>query len=821
MPVPSARLSGPRRPVALARMLMAIAVLVLSITGGRALAEAPAAAITAQQAQQALAVLNDPKRREEFIRTLSVIARGLPQAGSMPAPTSGSGPAPAAGAAPGGGKMALEPNSLGSDIIGELSGMRQATARQARQFAGLFSDLAFVGHWVRTEFATPDLRQALFGAFGPAGLVILAALAAERGLAILLRRPLRAVTGRAIEAERRLNHREAQEEAQARPEPAPQDETQQETQDTRRQDDRKQHETLRILRRVPFSLLHLLIKLLPVALFLGIGYAGAAIVGDEQAELVTLMVTNAYVAARMICLLVEMVMVPKSPTIRLCRASDRTARIVTRWWNLLVAVGSIVVCLSSLGVLFHMPPRGTQALIRAIVLIEHILIAVFIWRIRMPVANALQPPSRLRKRTFWSILAHMARFWWLPAMVFDLALWLVWATQLRGGYSWIWRTTLMTVLVILLSRVAAVLAFGAQNRLFHISDETEIRYPGLQARADYYYPFARRMLSSLLVFVTIVVLMQAWGIPSVAFFLHGTLGTQILAAILSILIAITVAALVWESANAALQRQVRRYEDTEQLSRAVRLRTVLPIIRTVLLTVIIIIVAVTTLSQIGLNVTPLLTGAGILGAAIAFGSQSLVKDFITGFFMLVENAMQVGDWVTAGGVSGTVEHLSIRTLRLRTTSGDVHIIPFSSVTSVANTSRDFNVVIVTFMLDLGEDPDRVAAILADQVAELRADEAFGPMILTDFTFLGLDSADGNGAKLIGSFRTTAGNKWKVSREYNRRLGLRMVREKVKFPMPTAVSLLSNFGGGPLRVEGDRPAAPPANTNAPDPDKTHE
>jgi moderate conductance mechanosensitive channel len=798
-----------------------VAMLVLALLAGvtppaqsaHAADAAPAAApgITAQQAQQVLGVLNDPQKREEFTRTLTVIAKGLPRTAASAAPAT----APAATAAPdaGGSNVALEPNSLGSDFVGELSGGRDATLRQVHEFIGLFSDLAFVGHWIHSELATPQSRHALFDAFGRAGLIIIVALAAERGLALGLRRPLAAVTARAVDAERRLNHRAEAARAEAAT-PPPETQAEQAVQDTRLQDDRKQVATLRIIRRIPFSLLHLLVKLLPVVLFLGVGYAGAAFVGDgDVAELVTLTLANAYVAARAIYLLVEMVMVPKSPTIRLCPASDRTARIVTRWWNVLVAVPSLVVCLSSLGALFHLAPRGTEALIRAIVLAEHIMIAMFIWRIRQPVAVALQPPARFRGRSFWSFVGHLAQFWWLPAMVFDLALWLVWATRARGGYTWIWRTTLLTVIVILLSRVLSLLAFGLQNKVFHVSDEFEARYPGVQARADYYYPYARRGLSALLVFATLVILLQAWGIPTVAFFLYGALGTRIMAALVSILIAFTIAIMVWEIANAAMQNQITRYETTEQASRAVRLRTVLPIIRTVLLSVIIIIVAVTTLSQIGLNVAPLLTGAGIMGAAIAFGSQSLVKDFITGFFMLVENAMQVGDWVTADGVSGTVEHLSIRTLRLRTTSGDVHIIPFSSVTSIANTSRDYNVVVVTFMLDLSEDPNRVAAILADVVAGMRADAQFAPMILTDFAFLGVENADGNGAKLVGSFRTTAGNKWKVSREYYRRLGLRMVAEGVKFPMPTAISFLANAGATPLSIQQASPPAPAANSNA--------
>ena len=759
--------------------------------------------INAQQAQQVLSVMNDPQKREAFTRTLQAIANGLPAPAPAPAPAA---PAPAKKAAPA-SDVSLEPDSISSETMNELTHIRDIALQQGQNFIALFKDLAFVGRWVHSILSNTDSRQILFDALSRAGLIFILALIAERALSIATRKPLAAVTARAVATEAHLNQRLNTEDREDDQPPPPADSSavdakaEQQTEQTRQQDDRKQHETLRIITRVPYSLLHFLIKLLPVGLFLGLGYGGSAVLtSTDQAALVTITLTNAYVIARVIYLLLETVFVPHSPTIRLCNASDATALMVTRWWNFLVAAPSIVVCLSTLGSVFAMPARGTEAIIRAVVLIEHILVAIFIWRIRHHVGAALQPPARLQKKPFWLFVGRMVRFWWIPAMFFDLALWLVWATQIRGGYAWILRTLSLTIVVTLVSRLVSVLAFSLQNRIFHVPEETEKRYPGLQARVDYYYPIARRALSVLLTFLTVVLLLQSWGLPAIRFFVHGSLGPRIVGAMLTIMIAYTIAIMVWEIVNATLQNQITRFESSDQASRATRLRTVLPIIRTVLLTFIIIIVTVTTLSQIGINVTPLLTGAGIMGAAIAFGSQSLVKDFITGFFMLVENAMQVGDWVTAGSVSGTVEHLSIRTLRLRAVNGDLHIIPFSSVTSIANTSRDYNLVVVSFMLDLSENPHRVAAILQDELALMRKDHVYGPLIKSDFSFLGVEQADGNGSKFLGSIRTAPGAKWKVYREYYSRLAARMVKEHVAFPIPTSVNLLGNNATGTLRMK---------------------
>ena len=144
-------------------------------------------------------------------------------------------------------------------------------------------------------------------------------------------------------------------------------------------------------------------------------------------------------------------------------------------------------------------------------------------------------------------------------------------------------------------------------------------------------------------------------------------------------------------------------------------------LRTTLFCVIVTVVALTALSEIGVNVAPLLAGAGILGIAIGFGSQKLVQDVITGLFLLLENVVQVGDLVTVSGLSGTVENLSIRTIRLRAGDGAVHIVPFSAVTSVTNASRGAGNAAVSVNVAYKEDTDRVGQILKEIVTEMRGE----------------------------------------------------------------------------------------------------
>ncbi|MGG6429965.1 mechanosensitive ion channel domain-containing protein [Acetobacter ghanensis] len=758
-----------------------------------------------QDAQQLLNVLNDPQKRDEFTKTLSLMAKGLPPAPSAPAK------APAANSA--------TPAVIDNSVHSELDDLGNTATEYVNNFTSLFTDLGTVGKWFRHEIQDPASRQSLLDSFGRALLIIALALAAERATSIGLRKPLTAVKKMAEAREARQTASQNQEidtqvDAAA---PAPDTATEADTTQTRETDQRRGNEVLRYLIRVPYNAMHFLLKLLPVAVCLLLGYLGAEfLTSTDQARTVALTLVNAYAIARCLYLVVETILVPRSPAIRLVPMPDDTARLLTRWWNVLVAAPSIVICLSILGREFDLATQGVEAMMRGVVLVQHLIIAAFIWRIRHIVGRALQPSPGLRKNALWAFAGTLARLWWVPVMFLDMALWFVWAAHLKGGYQWILHGTLLTFLCLVVSRIMALLLYGLQDRLFRVGPDLQAQYPDLQKRADFYYPYVRKIMTLAIILTTAICVAQSWSIPTFDFFLHSALGLRLVGAAACLLVGMTIAAVAWETVNSILNKQISRYSASAQEARAARLRTVLPIIRTVLLTVIIIFVAVTTLSQIGINVTPLLTGAGILGVGLSFGSQSLVKDVITGFFMLAEDAIQVGDWVTTGGIAGTVEHLSIRTLRVRSFDGDLHIIPFSSVTSIANTARGFNQIIVRQTLDLSEDTGKVVKIMQKTIEDMRKEEAFRPMIFSDYTDLGVDSSDGNGAVLVGIIKTAPMMKWKVQREFYRRIALRMAAAGVKFYTPTSYSttppnvpIHMALDAMPAGPQDDAALAPPA------------
>jgi len=146
-----------------------------------------------------------------------------------------------------------------------------------------------------------------------------------------------------------------------------------------------------------------------------------------------------------------------------------------------------------------------------------------------------------------------------------------------------------------------------------------------------------------------------------------------------------------------------------------------------------------------------------------------VQDLITGLFLLLENTVQVGDNVSVSGLSGTVENVSIRTIRLRAADGSVHIVPFSAVTTITNASRGAGNAAVSVNVSYKEDTDRAGQILKDIVAEMRHEPEFRQAIRGDLELWGVDKVDGSMASIVGQIRCTDSGRWPVQREFNRRM----------------------------------------------------
>ena len=271
------------------------------------------------------------------------------------------------------------------------------------------------------------------------------------------------------------------------------------------------------------------------------------------------------------------------------------------------------------------------------------------------------------------------------------------------------------------------------------------------------------------------------------------------------------ALLIWAALSAFVARAAR--DDSTGVGRRSRLRTLLPLLRNGVGLALGVMVTLTVLAEIGVNIGPLLAGVGIAGVAIGFGAQSLVKDVITGVFILLEDSVAVGDVVDVASHIGTVEHMTIRALRLRDLSGDVHVVPFGEISTVRNMTRDFSYAMIDAGVGYREDADRVIGTLHEIAEEMRDDPLWGPDIVAPLDVLGVDSLGDFSVNIRARLKVLPVAQWRVRREFNRRMKRRFDEEGIEIPYPyRTVIVRSEAAPRPRRDaagEGPQPTAGPA------------
>jgi small conductance mechanosensitive channel len=227
----------------------------------------------------------------------------------------------------------------------------------------------------------------------------------------------------------------------------------------------------------------------------------------------------------------------------------------------------------------------------------------------------------------------------------------------------------------------------------------------------------------------------------------------------------------------------RAREDKERIANEKRVKTLTGMLRTICLTLVWVIGIVMSLDQIGLDITPILAGAGIVGLAVGFGAQNLVRDVINGFFMILENQVRVGDVAVVNGTGGLVEAISFRTITLRDLSGTVHIFPNGTVTTLANMTKEWSAYVMEIGVAYKEDTDRVVEIMREVGEDLRQDPQVGRKMLEPIEIMGVDAFGASEVVIKARIKTLPIEQWSVGREYRRRLKKAFDRENIEIPFP--------------------------------------
>ena len=683
--------------------------------------------------------------------------------------------------------LPLEPEGLGEQLLNHASAALTEAGARIAVTVRTVNDLPLLWRWLTSQASDPDARARVFDAAWRL-LIVLAAAGAAEWLAARTLRGLRRV----------LAHWAPRDDVtDSAPDTPGELATEVKAVRVRR---RSLARAWSALRRVPFLLARLVLDALPIAVFAGIAFLllGTSLEVTDQSRACVLVVVRAYVVARVLLALSAMLASPESGGTRLLHLSDHAARFITQWAGRLILLFATGWVVAEIGLVFGMYRTAHDAVLKLFGLAVHICGVIMVLQARVPVALRIRAGNGSGAIGVWPALRNrLASIWHLVAIFYIVALWLVWAVELRNGYLRLVTFFVETGLVLIAGRLIGIVLLGGLDRLRPAGAATE-------SRTDIYLPIIRAAITVLVVTASCFVLLEIWGLGAWSWLNQTGLGARIISAALSIGFMLVAAVLVWEGSNAALERQLLTLVGAGHLARAGRLRTLLPMLRTALLVTIILVVGLMALSEIGVNIAPLLAGAGVIGIAVGFGSQKLVQDLITGLFLLLENAMQVGDVVTLGGLTGTVEALSIRTIRLRALDGSVHIIPFSAVTTVTNQTRDYGYAVLDISVGLNEEPEAVTAIVRQIAADMRAEPRWAPMILDALDVMGVERFVDTAYVLRVRLKTQPASRWSVGRELNRRVKEGFDERAIESPMTSYRALQNAAALGPDTGE-EKPA----------------
>lgn len=251
-----------------------------------------------------------------------------------------------------------------------------------------------------------------------------------------------------------------------------------------------------------------------------------------------------------------------------------------------------------------------------------------------------------------------------------------------------------------------------------------------------------------------------------------------------------------------IERAVDDGDDTTMTMQEKQGRTVAQLLRSVGRLLIIALALLMSLNQF-INIGPILAGAGILGLAFSFGAQSLVKDVINGFFMLVENSISVGDTVEIAGKAGTVERVTLRVVRLRDVDGTLHVIPNGQIMTVSNQTRGWSRAVVDVTVAYESDLDRALGVFREEATRFAADPAWAKLLDGPPEVLGVQQLAERGVIIRTLLRTHPGKQWEVARGFRFRILERLGRERIAI---AALPNVSALGGGIARGEPAAPAA---------------
>ncbi len=544
-----------------------------------------------------------------------------------------------------------------------------------------------------------------------------------------------------------------------------------------------------------------LLDLIPIVAFAAAAYGVLPLLAPQPGtQLAALALINSNVLVRLVLAVARLFLAPESPSLRFISLNDETVHYAYIWIKRIVRLGiygyfvleaALLLGLPDVLYQFSMKILGLVITLMAIILILQNRKEVAVWlrgdHLKSdphedrqkpdlhPVAEKIQSVGTLRNK--------LADFWYIIAIMLILGLFGTWILEVEGGLYYVARAIILSLVVLGVTCFLVRMSRRGIDHLFKISKELKKDYPELEARANRYLPLLKYSVKGLLHLVAFFAILQAWGLDTFSW-LFSAEGGSFFSSLFTIILILAGAFLFWEIVSVKIERYLaKEREGTTGGKSNARLLTLLPLLKNVIRIVLVLLAGMSVLAHLGLNIAPLLAGAGVIGLAVGFGAQTLVKDVISGAFILIEDSLSVGDWVEAAGHSGTVESLTIRTLTLRDLSGTVHVVPFGEVTTILNYNRDYGYALIDAGVAYREDYGAVIEALQDVAADLRQDATWGVDIIGDLEIFGLNKLADSAVEIRVRLKTLPSRQFSIRRAFLERMKRIFDERGIEIPFP--------------------------------------
>jgi small-conductance mechanosensitive channel len=402
-------------------------------------------------------------------------------------------------------------------------------------------------------------------------------------------------------------------------------------------------------------------------------------------------------------------------------------------------------------------------------------LVVMIWQSRKGVSQAILAEDANQGPSKGSLRAGFARNWHYFAILYALVAGGIWVAKALNEENVTVGNLIISIFLIPIvigvdqwvQRLLKI-ASGESRETIDLSGDAlpeseEQLEPAGKMDITNYIPLIRRFFRIFLVVFLFFSAMRLWGIDL-------SIGRVFTRSALSILAILLLSFISWQLIKARIDLKLKEEmpDDDEHAEEGgaggSRLGTLLVLLRKFVLAVMVVIVALIILASMGINIGPLIAGAGVIGLAIGFGAQTLVKDIIAGVFFLIDDAFRVGDYIETGGTKGSVDHISLRSLRLRNARGPVHTIPFGNMGTVTNMSRDYIITKLDFRVRYDTDVDKVRKIIKKINMHIAQDPEMGSDLLDKIKSQGVRELDDSAMIMRLKFKTIPGGQFVIRRE---------------------------------------------------------